>query len=319
MTDPHGVDANPPRFPSNGPLDGDEVAYFSQIPTFLRLPVDYTCETADVAILGIPFDGGVTERAGARDGPRGIRVASTTSRPSHGRLGSPYERLRIVDAGDVRCNPLKPDDARLAIASHYARLRETGTRVVAVGGDHSVTLHTLQSLGAPGPVALIHFDAHADSSDIDFGSRVNHATVFRRALESGLYDASKTARIGLRPDLHDDEELAWLRSSGSLILTIDDIRDIGLRAAMSQVVEHVGDHSIYLTVDIDVLDPSYAPGTGSPEPGGLSSADLRSMLWSLDGLSIIGADLVEVAPCYDLGSLTVDLAARLLFDLVCLM
>jgi guanidinopropionase len=308
-----------PRYPAHGPVDADELAYAADIPTFLRLPINRRGTDVDICILGIPFDGGVTERAGAREGPRAVRLGSSISRPSHGTLGAPYQGRRIADAGDVPINCLTPDGGRGRIAPHYAALRQAGARVIAVGGDHSATLHCLQALQPDEPVALVHFDAHTDTYDSEGGSAVNHATVFRRAVEEGLIDPSRSVQIGLRPDLHESEDLAWPVGAGMMVIDTDRIMIEGVKSCSEDMLLHLSDAPLYISVDIDVLDPSFAPGTGDPEPGGLSTRELRYFLARLDGRRIVGADLMEVAPAYDNGDLTAITAGRLLFDLVCLM
>lgn len=307
-----------PRHPAHGPVDADELAYAADIPTFLRLPIDRTGRAADICILGVPFDGGVTERAGAREGPRAVRLGSSISRSFHGSLGQPYARRRVVDAGDVAINCLTPDGGRGRIEPHYRALREAGARIIAVGGDHSVTLHCLQALGAAGPVGLVHFDAHTDTYDSDSGSTVNHATVFRRAVERGLVDPARSVQIGLRPDLHGADELAWPLQAGMAVIDTDEFMTQGVEACAERMLSRLGEGPLYLSLDIDVLDPCFAPGTGSPEPGGLSSRELRYMLARLGGRHFVGADLMEVAPAYDVGNQTAMVAGRLLFDLVCL-
>jgi guanidinopropionase len=300
-------------------VDADEFAYAADIPTFLRLPIDRTGAGADICILGVPFDGGVTERAGARDGPRAVRIGSSISRSFHGVLGEPYANRRVVDAGDVPINCLTPDGGRGRIEPRYRALRQAGARVVAVGGDHSVTLHCLEALGAGEPVGLVHFDAHTDTYDNDSGSMVNHATVFRRAIERGLVDPARSVQVGLRPDLHGAEELAWPLKAGLTVIDTDEVMIRGVETCADKMLGCLGGGPLYVSVDIDVLDPSFAPGTGSPEPGGLSSRELRYLLSRLSGRRLAGADLMEVAPAYDVGDLTAMVAGRLLFDLVCLM
>lgn len=314
-----GIPSDAPRNPEHGPVNADELAFFADIPTFLRLPIDRTGRNAEICILGIPFDGGVTERAGAREGPRAVRMGSSISRTWHGTLGKPYDTLRVVDAGDVPINCLRPDGGRDRIAPHYAALRVGGARVVAVGGDHSATLHCLQALGADQPVALVHFDAHTDTYDSDSGSTINHATVFRRAVEEGLIDPKRSIQIGLRPDLHGPEDLAWPVSVGMTVIDSQRIMLEGVKSCADDMVRCIGDAPLYVSIDIDVLDPSFAPGTGDPEPGGLATRELRYFLARLGGRRILGADLMEVAPAYDRADLTAIVAGRLLFDLVCLM
>ncbi len=307
------------RLPPGGPVDGDRIPYYEEVPTFLRLPVRRRGDGADVAILGIPYDSGVTERAGTREGPRAVRLGSSISRPVHGKLGAPYEGSTVVDAGDVPANPLDPEGSRAEIEHRYRALRLAGPRVIAVGGDHSASLHCLAAGAWEHPLALIQFDAHSDTSDIDSGSRFNHATVFRRAVERGLIDPTHSIQVGIRPDVHGGGDLAWAREAGFAVVDIDEIMAEGLDAAAARILSQVGGADAYLTVDIDVLDPGFAPGTGSPEPGGLATRELRYLLARLSGVRLVGADLMEVAPCYDVGNLTALVAGRILFDLVALM
>jgi guanidinopropionase len=317
-SEPHfGADA--PRVPAQGPVDADVFAYAAEIPTFLRLPLNRQGAGADICVLGIPFDGGITERAGAREGPRAVRLGSSISRYFHGTIGRPYDKCKIVDAGDVPINCLVPDGGRDQIAKRYRALRQAGARVVAVGGDHSATLHCLEALGWDEPVGLVHFDAHTDSYDSDSGSLINHATVFRRAIEAGYVDPKRSVQIGLRPDLHGREQLAWPLAAGMTIIDSDDIMVRGVESCADQMLTSLGAGPIYVSVDIDVLDPCFAPATGCPEPGGLSVRELRYLLARLKGLRLAGADLMEIAPPYDVRDQTALLAGRLLFDLVCLM
>jgi agmatinase len=289
--------------------------------TFARLPRLDEVEHAAVAVLGVPFDAGVSYRPGARFGPQAIRAGSKLLRAYHAPLDvKPWLVQQVADAGDVAANPF---DILEAIAQIEAGARETLTRadrLLALGGDHTIALPLLRVVHERhGPVALVHFDAHLDTWDSYFGAAYTHGTPFRRAFEEGLLADARSAHVGIRGPLFGTEDLADdARMGFGIVSTVDVARD-GVDRAVARIRERVGDSPIYVSIDIDVLDPAHAPGTGTPEPGGLTTRELMLILRGLAGLPLVGGDIVEVAPPYDHAELTALAAANLAYELLALM
>ena len=307
-----------------GPVSGTEVPRFAGASTFARLPQIDAVGDYDIAILGVPFDSGTSYRPGARFGPLEIRTSSRHLRPAfHVELdAAPFKQVQVVDAGDVACTPFSIDDAmgQIETAAHEVKGGDGDRRVIAVGGDHTIALPMLRSVVRQhGPVALVHFDAHLDTWDTYFNAPTTHGTVFRRAHEEGLFAEDVSMHVGIRGPIYDRIDLKEDADFGFKCLRTSDLDRIGVEAAVAQVKARVKDAPVYLSIDIDVLDPAYAPGTGTPEAGGLTSRELLTMLRSLDGLNIVGADVVEVAPVYDHAEITTVAAATLVYDLVTLM
>jgi agmatinase len=306
-----------------GAVDGTEVPRFAGPGTFARLPDQYRVEDYDIAILGVPFDGGTSYRPGARFGPMGVRQASRNLRPGfHVELDvAPLSRLQVVDAGDVPVTPYSIAEAVAQIEAHARELLGgSDRRVVAIGGDHTVALPMLRATVAKqGPVALIHFDAHLDTWDTYFMQPITHGTVFRRAFEEGLLSADRSIHVGIRGPIYDKIDLRDDASFGFRVIRAGDLDVLGIEAVADVVRRRVGDTPVYLSVDIDVLDPAFAPGTGTPEAGGFSSRELLQLLRKLDGLDIVGGDVVEVAPAYDSAEITTVAAATVVFDILSLM
>jgi agmatinase len=304
-----------------GPADATVVPRFAGIGTFARLPMIDQVPEWDIALVGIPFDGGTTYRPGARFGPNAVRQGSRLLRPYHPELDTlPFERVQVVDAGDISCSPFDAAAAVAQIEDAASGLLAGGGRIMAVGGDHTIALPLLRATSRRhGPLALVHFDAHLDTWDTYFGERFTHGTPFRRAWEEGLLLRERSAHVGLRGPLYGSGDLADDAAMGFLQISTSDVARDGTDAVIRRLVERVGDAPLYVSVDIDVLDPAHAPGTGTPEAGGLTSRELLELLRGLDGLSIVGGDVVEVAPAYDHAEITAIAAAHVLYDLVTLM
>jgi agmatinase len=304
------------------PVSGTEVPRFAGASTFARLPTLHEVGNFDVAFLGAPFDGGTSYRPGARFGPLAVRTASRNLRPAyHPDLEiAPFQALQAVDAGDVAINPFSIDEAMAQVQNHAGDLVSDRRRLITIGGDHTVALPLLRATHrVHGPVALVHFDAHLDTWDTYFGAPVTHGTVFRRAFEEGLLADDHCIHVGIRGPLYDRSDLFDDARFGFQVIRAGDLDVLGLDETASRIRTRVGDHPVYLSVDIDVLDPAFAPGTGTPEMGGFTSRELLHLLRRLDGLQIVGADVVEVAPAYDHAEVTALAAATVAFDICGLM
>ena len=306
-----------------GALEATKVPRYAGLGTFARIPLIESVPDYDVAILGVPFDGGTSYRPGARFGPMGIRQASRHLRPRfHVELDTaPLDEIQVVDAGDVPCTPFNIEEAMQQIEDMARDVHgRAGRRIVTLGGDHTVALPMLRAAHAQhGRIALIHFDAHLDTWDTYFKAPITHGTVFRRAFEEGLLAEDKSIHIGIRGPIYDKMDLEDDASFGFRIIRAGDLDFLGVEGAADQIRQRVGDAPVYVSIDIDVLDPAFAPGTGTPEMGGLNSRELLHVLRRLDGLNIIGADVVETAPDYDHAEITCVAAATVAFDLVTLM
>lgn len=305
-----------------GQVDAQAVPRYAGIATFARLPQRHEVTDYDIAVVGVPFDSGVTYRPGARFGPAAIRQASRLLKPYHPALDvSPFAAAQVVDAGDITANPFDIAEAVDQVREGIAALLTTPQkRVVLLGGDHTIALPALQAMHAVhGPVALVHFDAHLDTWDTYFGAPCTHGTPFRRASEQGLIVKGHSAHVGIRGSLYDRADLLDDESLGFTVVHCRDIDRIGVDGVIERIRERVGEHPVYVSIDVDVLDPAFAPGTGTPEIGGMTSRELVAVLRAMRGLSIVGADVVEVAPAYDSGDVTAVAAANLAYELVTLM
>ncbi len=305
-----------------GPVDGRKVPRFAGSASFARLPEIDRVSDYDVAVLGVPFDGGTSYRPGARFGPMAVRQASRHLRPGHHvELDcSPFAAIQVVDAGDVPVTPFSIEEAMGQIAGHAGDLLRGGRKVIAVGGDHTVALPMLRSVvRAHGPVALVHFDAHLDTWDTYFNAPTTHGTIFRRAFEEHLLVEDHSIHVGIRGPVYGRADLEDDRRFGFRTIRASDVDTLGVAGATDAITDRVADLPVYLSVDIDVLDPSAAPGTGTPEAGGLTSRELLCMLRGLTSLNLVSADLVEVAPAYDHAEITSIAAATVIFDIVALL
>ena len=304
-----------------GPPDARVVPRFAGPDTFARLPRLEDIDRADVAVVGVPFDSGVSYRSGARFGPGAVRAASKLLRPYHPALDvHPWEGQQVADGGDLAANPFNIEEAVRAIESAAKRALEQAARLVAIGGDHTIALPLLRATHARhGPCALVHFDAHLDTWDTYFGASYTHGTPFRRAAEEGLLDLDHSIHVGIRGPLYAATDLSDDAALGYAIVSTADLSAGGVSAGVERIRQRVGERPLYVSVDIDVLDPAHAPGTGTPEPGGLTTRELQELLRGLAGLEIAGADVVEVAPAYDHAEITALAAAQLAYELLALL
>jgi guanidinobutyrase len=304
----------------NQPLSGNEMPRFGGHATMFRLPTQETGAGLDIAILGVPLDIGTSNRTGTRFGPRGIRSESVLVRPyGMATRAAPFDSLQIADIGDVPVNPFNLADSIDIIERHYDEVVATGAKPLSLGGDHTIALPILRALAKKhGKMALVHVDAHADINDTMFGEKVTHGTIFRRALEEGLVDGSKMFQIGLRATGYSAEDFDWSRQQGARVVQAEECWYKSLAPLMEEVRSVIGpDTPTYLSFDIDGLDPSVAPGTGTPEPAGLTASQGLEIIRGVYGTNLIGADLVEVSPPYDLTGNTALLAANLVFEMLC--
>jgi agmatinase len=304
-----------------GPVDATRVPRFAGLATFARLPRIEEVPHADVAVVGVPFDAGVSYRPGARFGPAAVREISRLLRPYHPGLDvSPFDAAQVVDAGDLACNPFDIVAAVESIAQQAGELMDTGAALVTIGGDHTIALPLLRAATQRhGPVALLHFDAHLDTWDTYFGAAYTHGTPFRRAFEEGLLDTEALSHVGIRGPLYARGDLDDDAGMGFGIVTAAEVMRRGVDEVVAGLRERIGDRPLYVSVDIDVLDPAHAPGTGTPEAGGLTSRELLEILRGLRGARLVGADVVEVAPPYDHADMTAVAASHVCYDLVSLL
>jgi agmatinase len=304
-----------------GQIDGLQVPRYAGLTTFARLPRLEDVDRYDVAVVGLPFDTGVTYRPGARFGPAHIRQASRLLRPYNPALDAePFRAAQIVDAGDIACNPFDIPEALQQIERGLRPLIGDGRPFLGLGGDHTVALPALRAIKAVhGPVALVHFDAHLDTWDTYFNAPTTHGTPFRRASEEGLLLKGNSAHVGIRGSLYDRKDLLDDAELGFTIVHCRDIDRIGIDGIVQRVVDRVGDAKVYVSIDIDVLDPAFAPATGTPEAGGMTSRELLAVLRGMGGLPLVGADIVEVSPAYDHAEITAIAAANLAYELVTIM
>ena len=301
-------------------MDPLRIPRFAGPSTFARLPTLDEVGHADVGVVGIPFDSGVTFRPGARFGPLAVRAASRLLRSYHPGLDVlPFDSQQVVDAGDVACTPFSIDEAIGQIQEEIAALGHRVDRLVSIGGDHTVALPLLRTVrGRHGPVALVHFDAHLDTWDTYFGAAYTHGTPFRRAWEEGLLLEDRSIHLGIRGPLFSPDDLVDDASFGFDIVSSGDVLADGIAATVDHMRERVGDAPVYVSIDIDTLDPGFAPGTGTPEAGGMSSRELLEIVRGFRGVNVVGADVVEVSPPYDHAEITAVAAAHVVFELVSL-
>ncbi len=307
------------------PVSAMDLARFAGVPTFMRLP-NLTPEherykDVDLALVGIPWDGGTTNRPGARHGPRQLRDYSTMIRAMNPVTGvSPFSLVNCADLGDVAPNPVDIDDTLDRVTSFYGRLVSGGITPLTAGGDHLTTLPVLRALAASGPLGLIQFDSHTDLFDTYFGGhKFTHGTPFRRAVEEGLVDPKRFVQVGIRGTAYNTEDIEWGEAQGIRIIRIEELFDRGIDDVMAEVRQIVGTAPTYCTYDIDFVDPTYAPGTGTPEIGGPNSFQAQQVIRQMSGVNLVGADLVEVAPPFDPNGGTAWLGISLMFELLCVL
>ncbi len=303
-----------------GPIDPLVVPRFAGPSTFARLPTLDEVGRADVAVVGVPFDSGTTFRPGARFGPIAVRQASRLLRGYHPGLDvSPFSSMQVADAGDIACSPFDIQEAIRQIEAGADALYQHSESFVAIGGDHTIALPLLRAVKKrKGPLALLHFDAHLDTWDTYFGAAYTHGTPFRRAFEEGLLLEERSMHVGIRGPLFSPQDLVDDESFGFRVITAMDFESQGIAEIVQRVRARIGDATLYVSIDIDVLDPGSAPGTGTPEAGGLTSRELLGVLRGLRGLGLAAADVVEVAPPYDHAEVTAMAASHVVYELVSL-
>jgi agmatinase len=301
-----------------GQVDATVVPRFAGPATFARLPRIDEVSDVDVAVVGVPFDAGVSYRPGARFGPAHVRESSRLLRPYNPAVDvSPFAAQQVVDAGDIAVNPFSIEEAITGVERGARALLERAGRVVTIGGDHTIALPLLRAVAAQhGPVAVVHFDAHLDTWDTYFGAAYTHGTPFRRASEEGLLDRSGCLHVGTRGPLYSTRDLLEDGELGFAVVPSVEIDDLGAQGVVERIRERVGERPVYLSVDIDVLDPAFAPGTGTPEAGGMTSRELLAVLRAFGSLNLVGADVVEVSPAYDHAEVTGIAASHVVYEIV---
>lgn len=293
---------------------------YSDVATFMRTRRHEISPQIDIGLCGVPFDLGLNYRSGPRDGPAGVRQASRIIRRIHPVSGiRPYDLCNVADIGDAPTNPLDKDDSLKQIQGFFGKLKAAGIRPIAVGGDHTIPIPILRALAADRPVGILQFDSHPDSLDTMCGTKVNHATFMRRAHEENLIEPNRVVQLGLRGSRFSDDDVRFGYDAGYTIITYDEFEDMGRSKTMEAIDRVLGDGPVYITIDIDGIDPAYAPGTPVPEIGGLLPRDVQVIIRSLAGKNIVGADISEVAPCYDPSGITCITAANFMFELLCVM
>lgn len=294
---------------------------FIGVPTFMRVPMAHAPAEVDIGIAGVPFDGGVTARSGARFGPREIRNLSSMTRAIHHVSGfNPFDACRVADVGDVPFTDLYDlPRAHEAIRAFLQPWFAAGKRMLIAGGDHSITYPVFQAIAPKTPLGMVHIDAHTDTWDENFGSKFAHGSPFRRAVEAGLLDPKRTIQIGIRGAQNSDAGWKYSLDQGMRVVFIEEFDRLGVQAVIDEALRVVGPGPAYLSIDVDGLDPVFAPGTGTPEIGGLSSRETLQLLRGLKGLDFVGADVVEVSPPYDVGGTTALLGATLMYEALCLL
>ena len=304
-----------------GPINAAVIPRYAGAGTYARLPRLDQVQNADIKIIGVPFDTGVSYRPGARFGANHVRESSRLIRPYNPATDtSPFAQSQVVDAGDLAVNPFNINEAIETIQDEALELTADGSSLVTIGGDHTIALPLLRAASqrAGAPVAMLHFDAHLDTWDTYFGAEYTHGTPFRRAVEEGILDTEAICHVGTRGPLYGKKDLEDDKRFGFGIVTSSDVYYQGVREIVDKLRDRIGNRPLYISVDIDVLDPAHAPGTGTPEAGGITSRELLEILRGLRGLNIVGADIVEVAPAYDHAELTGVAASHVTYDLISL-
>ena len=307
------------------PITGSVMPRFAGLATLMRLPYvgfdDAQFANVDIGLIGVPWDGGTTNRPGARHGPRQVRDISTMVRNVNRASGlKPFSICKCADLGDTPVNPVDLMDSLHRIHAFYDKVCAAGITPLSVGGDHLVSLPIMRALAKNGPIGMVHFDAHTDTWDGYFGGfKYTHGTPFRRAIEEGLLDPKRTIQIGIRGALYSDAEDTWGQEQGIRVIDIDEFHAMGLEAVMAEARRVVGDGQTYVSFDVDALDPVYAPGTGTPEIGGLTTLEAQRMVRMLQGLNLVGGDVVEVSPPFDPSGNTALVAATMMFEILCVL
>ena len=303
------------------PIDSGVTPRFAGHSTFMRLPVLTDPREVDIAIVGVPWDGGTTNRPGPRHGPRQVREMSSLIKRVHAITKiSPYEICRVADLGDAPVNPIDLNRSLEDIRKYFSQIVEAGAVPLGIGGDHLSSLPILRAVAAARPVGMIHFDAHSDTVDSYFGGlKFTHGTPFRRAIEEGLLDPKRVVQIGIRGSTYSADERDWPLQQGIRMISIEEFEEMGVDAAIREARRVAGDAPTYISFDIDALDPAFAPGTGTPEFAGLTSREVNRLLRGLRNLNLVGADVVEVSPPFDPSGGTALAAANIAFEILCLL
>ena len=308
-------DANPE------PVDAAIVPRFGAIPTFMRLPYRPDPAGLDIGLIGVPWDGGTTNRAGARHGPREIRNMSSFMRKVHhvSRI-APYKLAKVADLGDAPVNPIDLMDSLERIEGFFARIHDLGLVPISAGGDHLITLPIFRAIARQRPVGMIHVDAHSDTNDRYFGdNRYTHGTPFRRAVEEGLLDPKRTIQIGIRGSIYSEDDMVFAEGSGMRVVYMEEFAKAGAERVIAEARRVAGEGPCYISFDVDGLDPVYAPGTGTPEIGGLTTLEAQHLIRGLEGLNLIGGDVVEVSPPFDPSGNTALVGATMMFEILCVL
>ena len=303
------------------PIGGSELPRFAGRSTFMRLPQIEDPAEVDIALIGLPWDTGSTNRVGQRHGPREIRNNSTMMRLVHqaSRI-APYDLCRVADLGDVPVNPIDIRDTLERTRDFYRRVHEAGAAPLTAGGDHLGTLPILRGIAGDQPMAMVQFDSHSDTNDTYFGDNpYTHGTPFRRAIEEGILDPKRIIQIGIRGSMYAASDLDWAHEQGIRVMEIEEYFDLGPDGTIEEIRRVVGDAPTYVTFDVDALDPVYAPGTGTPEVGGFTTPEAQRMIRGLRGLNLVGADVMEVTPPFDSSGITALTGANLMFELLCVL
>ena len=307
------------------PVSGNVLPRFAGIPTFMRLPhialEDAKAAGVEIGLIGVPWDGGTTNRPGARHGPRQMRDQSTLMRNVHHITGAePYRLAHCADLGDTPVNPVDLVDSLERIEAFFRAVHEAGVLPLSAGGDHLVTLPIMKVLGKGRPLGLVHFDAHTDTWDRYYGEyKYTHGTPFRRAIEEGVLDPKRTIQIGIRGSLYTPEDKDWGLAQGIRVIEIEEFNKLGIEKTIAEARRVAGEGPVYVSFDVDGLDPVYAPGTGTPEIGGFTTLEAQQMVRGLRGLDIVGADVVEVSPPFDQSGMTALVAVTMMWEILCLM
>ena len=303
------------------PLSSMTTPRFADVATFFRLPIEKNLASLDYCICGVPWDGGTTNRPGARHGPREIRNASSLVRLYHPvSLKSPYDSYKVADIGDCPVNPADLQDSLSKIENFYKKICESKTIPISIGGDHLVSLPILRGIKKDKPFGLLQFDSHSDTWDSYFGGfKYTHGTPFRRAIEENLIDPKKYIVLGIRGSLYDPNDLSWAKKQGVTIITIDEYYDMGFEKCIKKIYSILENTDTYFSFDIDGIDPTFAPGTGTPEIGGFTSREAQLIIRAVKKLNFIGGDVVEVSPPFDVNNLTSHVAATMAFEMLCTM
>ncbi|MCY4463183.1 MAG: agmatinase [Albidovulum sp.] len=303
------------------PFDPMAAPRYSELATFFRAPLAQSAKGIDIAVIGVPYDGSVTNRPGARHGPREIRNMSSMMRSiHHSTRRNPYEICTVADLGDVRFSEVfNVGTVITEIESFYSEIVRCGAVPLTAGGDHSITYPIFKALAVDGPIGMIQIDAHTDTWDSFQGSKFSHGAPFRRSVEDGLLDPEKTIQIGIRGAQNTTEGWDYSIDSGMRVVFMDELCEAGVDKIIGEARRIVGDGPTYISFDIDGLDPAFAPGTGTPEIGGISTLDALKLIRGLNGLNLVGADVVEVSPPFDPTGVTALTGATFMYEILCLL